>query len=394
MPLKKISPCNRRLSFKQEAVFRYRFGFIRNGQRHLVTPWRNNLIQDCGLDLVATTVWCNCFDTVLFGDAISPVPVRRNSGAITVAQAANTLTASGNFFVSSDVGRLWKFDSGNEVYITAFTDAEHVTVSGPSASVSASPGTVWYVNETALSSLYSASATYGPGGADNGTTAVGNVVTHKRSFVGNAVSGPVTLTEIGFNNSGSNTNVFDRDIITGGVSLITGDQPFAVAELIQTWTPNSSTAAGNVGTGFDSSGNIIISGLQFNNGIGMSFVQANGSTGGASAYLEPSISNIGFGVLNSSFSFPAFSNGDGPDFTAYLLGQAATFNNGAYSSGDFHRDLTIGFGTPDGNGTIGGFAIRTDSAIITYQFTTPFIKNTSQIMNFVIRRSWQRILAN
>lgn len=379
------------------AVFRYKVGYRRNGVNYWKTDWVNNLILDSGLDMVGTTAWQSCWNTCLFGDQVSPTPVARNSGAVTFTTIGTACVASGGFFVSDDVGRLIKFDDtdGQERYITAFTDSTHVTLGvAPSPAIAAETATIWYVNQTALESLYSATSSYQAGAGNNGTTAIANVVTYKRTFIGSAVGAPVTLTEIGFNNGSGNVDIFDRDIIIGGIGLSVGDQPIATAELILTINPAVSTAVGNVGTGFDTSGDMIICGMQYNASLGaISYVDTNGATQSSNCAMEPnSIGVYGMKIVTGSFSLPAFSNGLGPAFTGV---DPDSTSNASYSAGNFYRDRTANSGTTTANGTIYGFAAGPiNQAVWVHRLTTPFTKTNAQIMNFTTRISWQRLLQN
>jgi hypothetical protein len=246
---------------ESKALFRYRVGYIRDGIRHITSQWRNNLIQDAGLDKMASTAYCDCFSTCLFGNNVSPVAVQRNSGVVTFTQASNVITASGGFFVAQDVGRLFKWGAGSagtEAYITAYSSATQVTVAASPDVAVGEVGTVWYVKTPQLSTLLQSTSTYGSTGGDNGTSVVGSTITMKRTYTGSAVGSATTLTEVGFSNSASNSNIFDRDIIPGGVALLTGDIPLAVAELIVTFSPSTSTGQSNVGTGCNTTGNFVI----------------------------------------------------------------------------------------------------------------------------------------
>jgi len=379
------------------AVFRYKVGYRRNGVNYFPRDWRNNLILDSGLNKIANFATQDCWAWCLFGDQVGPTPVQRNSGAVTFTTTGTACVASAGFFVSQDVGRLIKFDDtdGQERYITAFTDSTHVTLGvAPSPAIAAQTATVWYVNETALDSLYSATGTYQQNAGDNETTAVANVVTYKRTFIGGAVSGsPVTLTEIGFSESGANANLFDRDIITGGITLSVGDQPLAVAELIVTFSPAVSTAVGNVATGYDSSGDMIISGLDILSSLAaLSFVDTNGqTTANANAY-EPSEQLNGMRAIMSSFSLPAFSNGTGPNIGGI---KQTSQSLGSYSAGNFFRDLNGSYDVSTANGTIYGFCLQAGaSAVWVLRLTTPFTKLSTQTLTVSFRRSWQRLLQN
>lgn len=385
--------CNSSVNTHTKALFRYKVGFIRQGKRHWITPWKNNLILDCGLDKVASVGWCRAFEFCLFGNQVAPSPVARNSGAVTLSQTTTTITASGSFFVAQDTGRLFKFDSGEECYLT-FMDATHATAS-ISRSVGSGPGTIWYVNQTALESLFDATSTYGATGGDNGWSAVGNVTTNKRTYTGSSVAAPVTLTEIGFSHSGANATIFDRDIITGGVALIIGDIPLAVAELITTYTQNTVSAVGNVGTGFDSSGDFQLTALaKGSSQTNVQWVNNGGGTDGLfvnNPALEPNTVPQ-LAVYTATFSIPAFTSGTVVSFGSGITANMETLQS--YSAGNFYRD-TISFfdiSTPIGN--IYGIGSHKDENAWAQKLTTFFNKTGAQTLTITTRKSWQRILTN
>lgn len=376
-------------------IFRYRMGYIRDG-RDFLLPWKDNLILDTGLDMIGNIAsYPNCFVAALFGNQVSPTPVARNSGAVTFTTTGSACVASGNFFVSSDVGRLIKFDDGGgqERYITAFADATHVTLgSAPSPAVVAQTATVWYVNETALESLYSSTTTYRTGSGDCGTSFSTDTRTMKRTYTGAVITGGgVTLTEIGFSNSGTNVNIFDRDIIVGGIALIDGDIPLCVAELIQTFTPSTPLSVGNVATGYDSSGTVQWCDI----GREASFVNTVGATSNSPSFIDPiNPTNTGqLGLVSGVFTLPAFNS-----FQAPASGFVGTDNEtiAGYTPGSFFRDKLYSFNITSGNGTITGYQALAGGGSICWAqlLTTSFTKTGSQTLAITIRYSWQRILQN
>lgn len=370
------------------ATLRYRVGFIRNGVRHLL-PWRNNLILDSGLNKVGTVYWANCFTFCLFGSQASPEAASRDSGTTTFTVVGSTCTSSGNYFIASDVGRLIKFDGvGGEYYIQSYTSATIVTlVSAPSPAITAETGCVWYVERTALQTLHSATSTYDTSGGGCGTSDASNVRTMKRTFVGAAVGAPVTLTEIGFNDSGSNAALFDRDIIPGTISLSIGDQPTAICELALTFTPNASTAVGNVATGYNSSGNHIVAIMSSSS---VSSAGATNNTNGTQ--FEPKDA-VGARSPNATFTLPVFgATGNMP-----ACSDSNTNSLNGYSSGNFYRDKLCSFNVSTANGTIYGILLGTPGNVSmawVQKFTTPFTKTSSDVLSYTFRVAWQRLLTN
>jgi hypothetical protein len=385
-------------------VFRYKIGYIRDGKRYLSPDWRNNLIMAAGLNKAGNvTSCCQCFSTCLFGNNVSPVAVQRDSGVVTFTQASNVITASGGFFVAQDVGRLFKWGTGSagtEAYITAYTSATQVTVAASPDVGVGEVGTVWYVNSASLSTVLQTTSTYGSTGGDNGTSVAANVLTHKRTFVGTAVGGATTLTEIGFSDGSTNSSIFDRDIISGGVALLTGDIPLAVAELIQTFNQTTPVTAPNVGSGCNTEGDIQLEWLPVGNGDAWSFVQTNGSTGSGSNALEPTGTGNG-GVILASYSFNTFTTSTSTPTQRSQFG--GNYTNGTYTAGVFQRNKNFSYSIADGNGTLYGFAMGGGSGsgtvfnaanFCSVKFDTPFVKSGSQVLTFSFTVSWQRILTN
>lgn len=403
-----LLPSAPRRSFKVSPVsnvFRYKVGYIRDGKRYLSPDWRNNLIMDAGLNKAGNvTSWCGCFAYCLFGNNVSPVAVQRDSGVVTFTQTSNVITASGGFFVAQDVGRLFKWGTGSggtEAYITAYTSSTQVTVGASPDVAVPEVGTVWYVNSPTLSTLLQATNTYGATGGDNGTSVVGNVFTHKRTFTGSAVGSPTTLTEIGFSHNNNNTNLFDRDIISGGVALLTGDIPLAVAELIQTINCTTPVTAPDVGSGCNTEGDIQVEWMNMSNSTAWSSVNTSGGTIASNGIcLEPTGSGNG-GVILASYSFNTFStSGTAPTGRNQFT---ANFTNGTYTDGVFQRTKNFSISISEAIGNVYGFGLGTQvSTGITIstpnyasiKFDNFFAKSGSQVLTFSFTVSWQRILTN
>jgi hypothetical protein len=359
-------------------------------------PVSKNLILDSGLDSVGTLATLpTLIGFVLFGTAASPTPVRRDSGAVTISQSGTTATASASFFSAADVGRLIKYNNGpaTEVYITAFTSATVVTV-GTSATIASINATVWYVNETALDTFYASSSALDSGGSAHGTTWSGNVQTMKRTLISAPVAGPVTLTEIGFNGTGANSNLFDRDIIVGGISLVTGNIARVVVTLITTFTPTTPLSVSNVATGFNSAGTLQIESAYNPNGGVSCFADINtsGYTTGEAQSVTPNILDASI-ALTAAFTQQAFSTTVASNSAAGVSSDGGTL--ASYTNGHFYRDKTHTWSVGAANTTIYGFALGwSNYRFISLLLTSSFAKSNSQTLSITWRLSWGRTLAN
>ena len=366
----------------------YTLSVLRNGKVIKTLPKSRNLILDSGLNNHATVDLPGLFNAMLLGATPSPTPVRRDSGAVTLSQSGTTITASGNFFQTTDTGRLLKYNDvpGTEVYLTYVSATQ--AIASLTASVSSINGTIWYVNETALDDATPVTTNTRNGGAAlNGTSWSGAVQTLKRTLVTSPVGAPVTFTEIGFNTNGANTNIFDRDIITGGVSLLTGDQARCTVEVITTYSPTTPLAQGNVATGFDSSGNIQLEGGLF------PFIDSNGD--GVAGIL--SVNGFIFGAISDTFSLQPF---DSTSSGILRNGDNLSIVGSGYTAGSFKRDYSGMLAISQANTTITALAWGSGNGphqtycALTQKLTTPFTKTSVQTLAATLTFSWGRTLIN
>tara|TARA_R110000803_G_scaffold188111_2_gene250524 strand:+ start:3901 stop:5136 length:1236 start_codon:yes stop_codon:yes gene_type:complete len=258
-----------------------------------------NLILDSGLTLWGSNLGAELTQSVAVGT--STVPTQRDSSTTTCSQALTTVTASAAFFEAGDVGRLLKFDTGEEKLITTFTSTTIVEVDD-SATVAADEFTIWYVDQTGLQAESARGNTRRTDSGDNETTLSAGVFNHKRTHLMAAVGAGVTYNEIGW--AVSNTpgnNLFNRAIISGGATLVIGDQLLVESNLEIVLSPQTSTAQADVGAGgFNSAGTIQYEGIghatvSTSGGISSEF---NGWNTGTGAWRcgEPSWGTNGLGI--------------------------------------------------------------------------------------------------
>jgi hypothetical protein len=389
------------------SILRYRLEIVRKGKVIGKTKWRSNMMTDAGIDNMFNNsqgVLAACAYPII-GKGLTPTPVRHDSGLVTFTQAANTLTASSAFFDPADVGRLFKWGVGSagvEVYISAYTDAQNVTVTGAPAIVGATAGTIWYVNtQTLQDPLTAVTWTNLNNALENNSVAnvVGSscTVTHTKTWYSSQMTANRTISEIAFNSVYYDaSSVFDRDVVTPTVALLTGDQAKVVLQLILNFAPVTPLAVGNIATGYDSSGTFQIESLGWDYPCNVIKLNSSGNPGG-SGDLEPGIIPY-MRMYGSVFTQQAFNLGTNPNEGLIANKDDADTNTViAYGSGNKYRDYKSTFGISKANWTnygIGvgnfGYGVRACSQL----FTTPFVKTSSQALEFVMRKSFQRILTN
>lgn len=349
--------------------------------------FKKNLILDQGLDLVATTQWCDCFNYCAVGTGTDPT--RRDSGAITFTRAGTTITASAGFFSAADVGRLLKWNTGEEVYISAYTSPTVVS-SVSTGTIAAAIGTVWYVNQTALTTESTRTNSLSADGGANGTTFSVDTYTHQRTFLFAAVGANVTYNEIGWSPAPAGS-LFGRDVIPGGDTLLVGQQYKVVVKLILKISPVAPAAQANVGNnGFNTAG-------QFNHeyiGNAYSIVNSGGATIAGS--MDPAAA-FNCGLLAGAFTLLAAVSYTSASLTPlYHLGMT----NLTYTNGNFYRDAQCIFPVGSANSTdlravIFGVPYYGDIyRNFSVSFTTPQTKDSLHTVKITLRKSWGRTLVN
>ncbi len=365
---------------------------------------KRNLILDQGLNNVATQLWPQLFRYCAVGTGTNPI--KRDSGAITFTRSGNTVSASAGFFESADVGRLLKFDSGPEMYITAYTDTQNVTVA-TSGTLAASEGTIWYVNRTGLQTESARTGSVSNGASDNETTFATDTYTHKRTFLFPAVGGAVTYREIGWShNASAGANLFGMDILPGeGDSLIAGQQYKVVVRLLVTLSPVAITAAGDVGIGgYNTAGNICLQYLgNPSENPAFSSVNSDGSTktdsgGGRPFGLEPA----GQPVIGTEEATYSLNSGPSTGSTTGINGTVRASSPQTYVADTFYREFKYKFGVLEANATHYGVSFGTPTnnfgtggpRALSQRFTTNQIKDNLHTLEFTLRLSWGRTLVN
>lgn len=384
-------PKFQRVTAHADAVVEYET-FILNADGSVASTRKRkrNLILDQGLNLVGTVAWCACFENCAVGTGTNPT--NRDSGATTFTRVTTVITASAGFFAPADVGRLLKWDSGEEVYITGYTSATIVAcVTG--AGIGPGVGTIWYVNDTGLQTEAARTAILSTDAGDNETTFANPTLTNKRTFLFPAVGAPVTYKEIGWSNSAAvAANLFGRDLIPGlGDSLLTGQQYKVIVRLLLTLSPVAVTAVGDVGNnGFVTSGNA-------NHEYILNAYSSIASPGGATVAgpIEPGSVTTFNGVVG------AFTLLTAPSFTTNNTGDfcRASLTNAAYTNGNFFRDSTGTVAVGSGNGSLTAFTFGAGlggavSRAFSQKFTSAQTKDNVHTLIVSLRKSWGRILTN
>jgi hypothetical protein len=354
------------------------------GREVAALPRKKNLILNQGLDMVASQRWSTCINFAAAGS--DATPTRRDSGAVTVSRAAATLTASAGFFVPEDVGRLFKFNTGEEVVVSAYTSATSVNTT-TSGTIAASAGTMWAVNQTGLLAELARTGTYGTAGGDNSTTldTLAGTLTQRRTFIFPPESALRTYREVGWSpQNDAGANLFGRDVLPGaGLTLVAGQQLKIVLDLVITVEPLAPESADALAW----SGGTAEQQLE-NLWYGSTFDPSD--AGSRTVFL---------GEGTDAFILPRVTGGDpgGPlSGTRYTVGGIAD----AYVAGSHERNVTAVFTLNDGNSAAircAGYGWTWFSSlypVLRVRFSANQVKDSDHTLTLTFRDTWGRVLVN
>lgn len=349
-------------------------------------PRKKNLILDAGLDRVATEKWQDCIRYAAAGS--DATPTRRDSGAVTVSRAGTTLTASAGWFVPADVGRLFKFNTGQEVKISAYTSATQVTTT-TSGVIAASAGTMWSVNQTGLLAEIVRTNIYGTAGGDNSVTLEGGAgtITQRRTFVFAPETALVTYREVGWSPDGvAGANLFGRDVLPGaGLTLVAGQQLKIVLDLVLTvelLAPEAANTLPWAGGGTAQQ--------QLENIWWSEYFNPSSATGG-SVFLSSSTD-----AFRTARVVEDASPGGPLAGVHYSVNPVAA----TYIAGSFERNFSGTFTVNDGNSAAirsagyGWFWYADLYPVLRIKFSAAQTKDSDHTLRLDFRHAWGRVLVN
>jgi len=227
--------------------------------------WHKNLILNIGMNRIGVQQVALC-DLSLYG--IAGTGSRPNSITSSTSQASQSGTSiylsnisglpdftssysssvgTGSYTASVDVGDVIKFTDTTESMVTAITDGYHVEVTPSYTSVSEQTFTIWKTSQVALQKEVKRSNDYLTGAGNCGTTLVGNVQTHRRTydFTAETSASAVNYSEVGVSWAATNypttNSVFSRVVLPETVSVAVDYKLRLTYDLQITWTPESAS---------------------------------------------------------------------------------------------------------------------------------------------------------
>ena len=361
----------------QTAAVHYTLEVIeKDGSARLAQPRKRNLILDCGLNAIGanSTEWKDCCFRVACGT--STAPTKRDSGTITFTRVGNTVVSSAAFFAgAADIGRLIKFDSGEEMYVISDDSTTSVIVD-KSGNLPASEGTVWYVEQTGLFEEIDR-----VNSVPLGASYFAGAWTHGWQATFNTVDEVTVIREIGWiMGEASSGTFFGRDLLAGeGVALLPGQQLRVTVELSIQIGPLTPQPYSNVVSGWTSDGEQMLVSSFWGGPIG-----SGGPLLGA-ASVATDDSELAFVGPNPVYLPPRG-----------LLAYAATASTG-YTPGSFQQVRRAVFGPSSfESAAIRSLYVNNEAEYGVYRvrLNTPEAKTALQSLTLDFRFTWGRVLVN
>lgn len=378
---------------------------------------RENLVFDATLTSLATGAlgFASIFTSCKIGSSATPNSIPGNTTLFT--QAGNTITASAAFFTAGMVGAIFKYGTGTggaEQYIaTVAGGGLSCTVTGAGMTVATpTAGTAWLVIQTALTTPLTAltggcvSQTYVTSPGACSTTFPGGTnstqIALQRTYRYPVQSAPYSVSEIGYSNNTTNDGTCNGRLVLGSPDTIAITQYYVVQIVITfTLSPKAPTALGNVGTGIDTTGQIMYNFWDCHT-IASSGLSADYQTAYTSDLMDSGPPLLGLktgsaGVLNSNIS----QTQTAALAVSYGSGGGSAYTNSALPVGLAQTTISFAFNTAgetvysiyfvSGNGGNANFA----APIFVLALTTPFaLPNGTFQGNLVYQRSYTRTLSN
>jgi hypothetical protein len=336
-------------------------------------PKRRNVILNQGLDRIgAGKTWTDVISYVAAGTGA--LVTKRASGSVTVSASAGTLTASAGYFVAADVGRIFKFDTGQECTITAYTSATVVTTSN-TATIAAAAGTLHCVNLTTLVTETDRSSTVSTALSQSWDSA-NSTLTFSITLLTPILTTARVYSEIGWSDSSSG-NLFGCAPISPSQSLGIGQRLKVTINLALVVGPTTPTALNGSGLNV---------GSQVIGGLSSAYPAHNAIILSPTVATGPYLFTTPLTLANTNFGTSSFSYGTSMSPSTYTLN--------TYVSGSYTRSAAWYWADTKGAITAYGMYLSYNYAVFQIRFTTPIEKTANDRIDATFTWSWGRTLVN
>ena len=240
--------------FNQELRGFYKASVVKSDTNEIVweqPEWKNNLILNQGMDQIYTSALVDLMTYAVAGLGSRPNSVDGGSSEITQSGAnvylnvrtglADFTSATSTYAAAVQVGDMLKYANNSESRVTTVTDAYNLVVTPSYTFTVGQTFDVWKTSQVGIELEASRSTSYLGGSGYCGSTTVGNVVTHRRTY-----DFPIETSAASYNEAGvawaaavSPTNVFSRFLLSPAVEVGIGFKLRIAYDLQSTWLPST-----------------------------------------------------------------------------------------------------------------------------------------------------------
>jgi hypothetical protein len=380
--------------------------------------WQHNLIMNNGMNKMATALLCDCFTYAIAGTGtLTGDEVSSSYGTTATCDVAGNVVLSGGTltldYPVGDLQNIIKWEStGFEGRITSMSNSTHAVVS-PLPAVPQSGNFVLYrVNLATLDTEVVRTANYLPIAPYCGTSLIGNMLVHQRTWDFPAETGTVAYKEMGVGWTGTlndisdplGGSVFARFLLHGVTTVNAGEQLRLTYQLRVVLEPYDTLAKTASVTGWPVSPATTTDGDERVQLIGMSGVSSVGTTTNydTGQYANEPSRTTNVGIFLSSSSTPLTSFGSTVDrYTALTHSQKAVTST-SYSAYSFTKIKQITFSSGEANNTgwrsmgIGWNGGSNDTGkynTICFVFDEAQTKAMTHTLNLQYFFTWSRVLS-
>jgi hypothetical protein len=321
--------------------------------------WHNNLIMNSGMDKIATALLCDCFTHAIAGS--DPTPGNRVSsleGTSATGSASNgAVVLSGGTMLFNLVSPTWdlnniiKWDNtGIEGRLDAVAGATNATILPWPVASQSGTFVIYRTNLTKLGTEIVRTNNYLPVSPWCGTTAVGNLLIHQRTWDFPAETSTKTYLEmgVGWNGTLNDPSVFARFLLSSVTVVNAGEQLRLIYQLRVVMDPYDDTTKTAAVTGWATT----LTGKERVQLLGMSSVSSVGATTNYDAGYycnEPSrLTNVNAWLSTDATANAAYGSCIDRHTGMPTLGYGA-LTSPDYVTHSYTRTRIITFGTGQGN---------------------------------------------
>lgn len=377
-----------------------------------------NLILNQGMDHIYDA---SIVDQMLYG--VSGVGTRVNSingGTSQITQSGATVylnirtglsdftSSTGGHAAAAQIGDMLQYANNSESMVTSVSaNGFNLAVTPSYTFTSGQTFIVWKTSQIGLQTEISRSTSYVGGSGNCGSTVVGNVVTHRRTYDFPLEISPQSYNEIGIAWATTlPTTMFSRVLLVSPVAVPAGFNLRLLYDLQSAWWPTSSIyATASIGGWPVAPSTSLIGSGSLQTLLTSTINVADGASIVSTAMLDPYYYTPYFGMWASTNSQSlatfgsAVDRSSGADYVspmtkaAYIASSYYADKTGVFTTAQLISNSIRSVGLGRVNTGAGYYPYESSHQVYCFVFNQPQTKYITQTLGLTFRSTWARTLA-